>query len=62
MGGSYPPGYTGIMRTQEVYDEKPMNKVGEKQIPGYAGYIAGVKSENVHGQTYSKATKLSADG
>ena len=34
MGGSYPPGYTGIMRTQEVYDEKPMNKVGEKQIPG----------------------------
>ena len=28
---------------------------------GYAGYIPGVKPENVHAKTYSKATKLSAD-
>ena len=28
------PGYTGIRQTQEIYDETPANRVGEKKIPG----------------------------
>lgn len=36
------------------------NRVAQKQIPGYAGYIPGVASENVYGQTYGKATYASS--
>jgi len=36
------------------------NRVASKQIPGYAGYIPGVASENVYGQTYGKATYASS--
>ena len=27
-----------------------------KQVPGYAGYIPGIKSENVFGETYGKTS------
>jgi hypothetical protein len=27
-----------------------------KQIPGYGGYIPGIKSENVFGETYGKTS------
>ena len=33
MGGTI-PGYTGIRQTQEIYDERAQNRVGEKKIPG----------------------------
>lgn len=33
-----------------------------KQIPGYAGYIQGVKSENIYGTTYGKTTYTSSAG
>lgn len=46
------PGYTGHQRTFEQVDQSYGPKVPQKQIPGYAGYIQGVKSEVVFGQTY----------
>ena len=32
------------------------------KIPGYTGFISGVKSENVHGGTYGKTTMSSQMG
>lgn len=37
MGGTI-PGYTGIRQTQEIYDERAQNRVGEKKIPGKFNY------------------------
>lgn len=54
------PGYTGHQRGLEVVDERP-NGPAQKKIPGYAGYIPSVASENVYGVTYSKATQSSAE-
>lgn len=38
-----------------------MNKQPTHQIPGYGGYVTGVKSENVYGQTFGK-TSLASSG
>lgn len=69
------PGYTGHQQTLEEPDQYKTRGVPQKQIPGklyhfsifsqvtilgYAGYIKGVKSENVYGQTYGKTTYSSS--
>ena len=71
------PGYTGHQKHDEEVDQGARNRVATKQIPGkfdfekpsdfdfcagYAGYIPGVASENVFGQTYGKATYNSSAG
>jgi len=54
------PGYTGHQRTFEEIDAPQRKGQATKQIPGYAGYIPGVKSENLYGQTYGKTTYSSS--
>ena len=57
------PGYTGhrpAARPDAVDAQQP--KEPRKQIPGYAGYIPCIKSENVFGETYGKTTLQSAQG
>lgn len=56
------PGYTGHQRTTETYDPRSLGKEPTKQIPGYAGYISGIKSENLYGQTYGKTSFASSAG
>lgn len=55
------PGYTGH-RPEAGGDRADFQqgKVARKQIPGYAGYIPGVKSENVFGETYGKTSYMSS--
>lgn len=40
-------------------DKKTLGTTQTKKIPGYSGYIPGVRSENVHGATYGKTVKQS---
>jgi len=56
------PGYTGHQRSVEIQDQRNLGKEPTKQIPGYAGYIPGTKSENLFGQTYGKTTYTSSAG
>ena len=55
------PGYTGH-RPEKVEDDKnyQQHRAPRHNIPGYGGYIPGVKSENVYGQTYGKTTFASS--
>ena len=57
------PGYTGH-RPEASGDRADLQqtKVPRKQIPKYAGYIPGVKSENVFGETYGKTSFMSSNG
>ena len=55
------PGYTGH-RPQERDEPKDAQQPcgPRKQIPGYGGYVPGIKSENVYGQTYGKTSYASS--
>lgn len=41
-------------------DQVGGNKQPEHRIPGYGGYVPGVKSENLYGKTYGKTSFSSA--
>ncbi len=51
------PGYTGH-RPEQLFDPADIQQAKDprKQVPGYAGYIPGIKSENVFGETYGKTS------
>jgi hypothetical protein len=56
------PGYTGH-RTQKDelgHVDQQQSVEPRKQIPGYGGYIPGIKSENVYGETYGKSSYASS--
>ena len=55
------PGYTGFQPSKDdlVYPE--MSKPS-KHIPGYKGYVPGVKSENVYARTFGRTSNDSLDG
>ena len=56
--GQYMPGYTGHQSLRE--HEEMLNKLQlSKHIPGYAGYIPNVKSENKFSESYGKVTAQS---
>lgn len=68
------PGYTGHQRGVEEIDQGCYVSEPRKHIPGmyfvtilksflgYGGYVPGIKSENVYGQTYGKTTLQSTSG
>jgi len=67
------PGYTGHQRSVEEIDQGCYIAEPRKHIPGmhtrlanvylgYAGYVPGIKSENVYGQTYGKTSLMSTSG
>jgi len=43
-----------IPKLEELDDDSNQNNKGK--IPGYVGFISGLKSENVFGKTYGKIT------
>ncbi|TNV72476.1 hypothetical protein FGO68_gene2575 [Halteria grandinella] len=63
------PGYTGY-RPQYVDDgliqsippQNPKDASNVNRIPGYCGYIPGVKAENVFGESYGKTSAYSGRG
>ena len=56
--GQYMPGYTGHQSLKE--HEEMLNKLQlSRHIPGYAGYIPNVKSENKFSESYGKVTAQS---
>ena len=55
------PGYTGHKPEQlDTGKDIQQPTLPRKQIPGYGGYVPGVKSENVFGQTYGKTSFASS--
>ena len=57
------PGYTGHRQEQLNVEPDTQQPGGpRKHIPGYGGYVPGVKSENVFGQTYGKTSFASSAG
>lgn len=66
------PGYTGFKPSQDVYVSAALKKEGGHKIPGkliiliyligYSGYVPGVKSENVFGESFGKTSNLSGNG
>ena len=67
MQGVKIPGYTGFRPTEETFTEPNIQKDGTTRIPGitvfhliyligYSGYVPGVKSENVFGESYGKTS------
>ncbi len=56
------PGYTGHKPELHNPSEQDLQQKKEprKHIPGYGGYVPGVKSENVFGQTYGKTSYASS--
>lgn len=57
------PGYTGFqpthVREQMVFPEPEQL---HKHIPGYRGYVPGIKAENVYARTFGRTTNDSLDG
>ena len=57
------PGYTGFqpsaVKDQALYAEVARPS---KHIPGYKGYVPGIKSENVDARTFGRTTNDSIDG
>ena len=55
------PGYTGHKPEQLDTGANEQQPSGpRKQIPGYGGYVSGIKAENVFGQTYGKTSFASS--
>lgn len=49
-------GYMGCLPTNEDRDDSNGPLI-DSHIPGYVGYIPGVKSENLYAKTYGKITE-----
>ena len=60
------PGYTGyrpqFKEEEFTHPEIYQGSNKHSQVPGYQGYIAGVKSENVFSMTYGRSTEAAATG
>jgi hypothetical protein len=54
------PGYTGHLSKLEHGGFMPDRKPARSEIPGYGGFINGVKAENQFGKTYGKLTFMSS--
>lgn len=55
------PGYTGYIPKNDHEEDLIQMQKSRARIPGYAGYISGVKSENLFGRTYGKITYESSN-
>ena len=57
------PGYTGhVRRAIQFQQPQAVKPQPRSQIPGYCGFIPGVKAENLYGSTYGTTTNVSAMG
>lgn len=60
------PGYTGY-QPQHAQQSQPSNLLKNKQqthhyMPGYQGYVPGIKSENLYGESFGKTSGSSVQG
>lgn len=58
----YIPNYTGHIPTQYLEEQPIVSREPKKQIPGYVGFVPGIKAENMFGKTYGKTTFKSSTG
>jgi len=58
--GGHLPGYTGHVPKLLGEETSGIAHARRPQIPNYQGFIPGVKSENLFGQTYGRITEASA--
>lgn len=63
------PGYTGYKPSSMREEEEARILAGSmreetegRKVPGYQGYVSGIKSENVFGETYGSTTQKSKEG
>ena len=57
------PGYTGFQpESQREVCQFPDVERLSNHIPGYKGYVPGIKSENVFARTFGRSTNDSLDG
>jgi len=54
------PGYTGHLSKVQNEGFIPDHRPARSEIPGYGGFINGVKAENQFGKTYGKLTFMSS--
>ena len=54
------PGYTGFAPAQEENNVNLIEKPGH-YIPGYAGFVKGIKSENMYAHTFGQTTQDSVE-
>jgi hypothetical protein len=64
MRKSVIPGYTGFVPTQDILKYRPYQEIekSSNHIPGYRGYVSGVKAENVFAKTFGRSSKESISG
>ena len=55
-------GYMGYVPSNEGYQEEGIGGQIDSHVPGYVGYIPGVKSENLYAKTYGKITENCSKG
>ena len=57
------PGYTGFQPSsiKDVTDFQEAQRP-QKHIPGYKGYVPGIKAENVYAKTFGRTTNDSLEG
>ena len=51
-----------MSKTSRTWMNGPMHEVRNQCIPGYTGFISGVRSENLYGKSYSNNTAKSFKG
>ena len=59
------PGYTGFKPQSTAADIRDISaniSAHGSHVPGYQGYVPGVKPENVFGSTYAKSSEQSLAG
>ncbi|CAD8055150.1 unnamed protein product [Paramecium primaurelia] len=58
-GANAIPGYTGFTQTQNFDADLLQIQGNRNHIPNYAGFVPGIKAENLFGKTFGKITLLS---
>ena len=58
------PGYTGFRPSIDTLKIRPYEGTEKqtKHIPGYRGFVAGVKAENVYAITFGRSSNSSLSG
>jgi len=58
------PGYTGFQPSLDTLSTRPYQVIEKntKHIPGYRGFVAGVKAENVYATSFGRSSNYSLTG
>lgn len=58
------PGYTGFQPSVDILKIRPYQESDKtiKHIPGYRGFVSGVKAENVYARSFGRSSNYSLEG